>query len=110
MPKTIYTEHDINDMHARGVTCVDVTENVVLTDLALERALKHGLKINRVGAASPKATFSPSVNTYAAYSRETPSDAELKQKIKMAVLARINGQVDESVLDATIQRVMQRMK
>ncbi len=110
MPKTIYTEHDIDDMCARGVSCVDVTENVILTDLALERAIQRGIKINRAGAVAPKATFSPSVNTYAAYTRDTLSDSEIKQKIRVAVLARINGQVDEAVLDSTIQRVMQRMK
>lgn len=110
MPKTIYTEQDIDALKARGATSVDVTENVILTDLALERAHKHGLKINRIGQASPKATFSPSVNTYAAYARATLSDSDIQQKVKAAVLARINGQVDEAVLDSTIQRVMQRMK
>ncbi len=110
MSKTIYTEQDIDAMKARGATCVDVTDEVILTDLAMERALKHGLKINRGGQTAPKATFSPSVNTYAAYTRETLSDTELKPKIKSAVLARINGQVDDAVLDSTIERVMQRMK
>ena len=109
MPKTIYTEQDIDDLKARGAASVEVTEEVILTDLALERAQKHGLKIHRITQAAPQATYSPSVNTYAAYARETPSDTALKEKIKAAVLARLNGQVDEAVLDATIARVMQRM-
>ena len=106
MPKTIYTEQDIDEMKARGVTCVEVTENVVLTDLAVERANKYGLKINRASHTPPKATFSPSVNSYAAYARGSSSNVELKQKIKVMVLARLNGQVDEGVLEATIERVM----
>ncbi len=38
MPKTFITERDIDDMKARGVTSIDVTDNIVMTDLAVERA------------------------------------------------------------------------
>jgi hypothetical protein len=114
MAKTFYTERDIDDLKARGVTSIDVTDNVVLTELAIERAMKHGMKINRLDHSLPQATYSPSVNTYAAYPREAPrantSDAELKQKIKAAVLSRLNGQVDERLLDAVITRVLAGMK
>ena len=114
MAKIFYTERDIDDMKARGITVVDVTDNVVMTDLALERAMRYEMKINRVEQAVPKATYSPSVNTHAAYQRETPresaSDAELKQKIRSAVLARLNGQVDAVLLDAVISRVLAGMK
>lgn len=114
MAKIFYTERDIDDMKARGITVVDVTDNVVMTDLALERAMRYEMKINRVEQAAPKATYSPSVNTHAAYQRETAresaSDAELKQKIRSAVLARLNGQVDAVLLDAVISRVLAGMK
>lgn len=114
MAKIFYTERDIDDLKARGVDSIDVTDNVVMTDLAVERAMKHGMKINRRELSAPQATYSPSVNMYAAYPRETPresaSDSELKQKIKSAVLARLNGQVDERLLDAVITRVLAGMK
>jgi len=114
MAKIFYTERDIDDLKARGVTSIDITENVVMTDLALERAMRYEMKINRVEQSAPKATYSPSVNMYAAYQRETPpestSDAELKQKIRLAVLARLNGQVDAVLLDAVISRVLAGMK
>ena len=115
MAKIFYTERDIDDLKARGVNSIDVNDNVVLTDLAVERAMKYGIKINRREQSSPQATYSPSVNTYAAYPRETTpresaADAELKQKIKSAVLARLNGQVDERLLDAVITRVLAGMK
>jgi len=114
MAKIFYTERDIDDLKARGVTSIDLTDNVVLTDLAVERAFKHGMKINRVEQSAPQATYSPSVNTYAAYAREAPrenpSDAELKQRIRAAVLAKLNGQVDERLLDAVITRVLAGMK
>ena len=47
MPKTFYTEQDIDELHARGVKSVEITENVVITDLALERAMKYEMKVNR---------------------------------------------------------------
>ena len=114
MPKIFYTERDIDDMKARGVTSIDLTDNIVMTDLALERAMRYEMKVNRVEHAAPKATYSPSVNTHAAYQREVPrestSDAELKQKIKSLVLAKLDGQVDATLLDAVITRVLQGMK
>jgi len=114
MAKIFYTERDIDELKARGIDTIEVNDNVVMTDLAVERAMKHGIKINRREQSSPQATYSPSVNTYAAYSRETPresvSDVELKQRIKSEVLARLNGQVDEGLLDAVITRVLAGMK
>ena len=114
MAKIFYTERDIDDLKSRGVDSIDVTDNVVMTDLALERAMKHGIRINRRELSSPQATYSPSVNIYAAYPREAPrasaSEAELKQKIKSAVLARLKGQVDERLLDAVITRVLAAMR
>jgi hypothetical protein len=112
MAKIFYTERDIDDLKARGLDSLEVNDNVVLTDLALERAMKHGIKIWRREQPAPQAKFSPSVN--AAYPREAPresaSDAELTRRIKSAVLARLNGQVDEALLDAVIARVLAGMK
>jgi hypothetical protein len=114
MPKIFYTERDIDDLKARGITSIDLTDNVVITDLALERAMRYEMKINRVEHAAPKAIYSPSVNTHAAYQREAPresaSDAELKQKIKSMVLAKLDGQVDGALLDAVITRVLNGMR
>src|SRR5512143_2912102 len=114
MAKTFYTERDIDDLIARGIDRIEVNENVVMTDLAVERAMKHGIRIQRQEQSSPQARFSPSVNTYAAYPKESPresvSDLELKQRVKAAVLARLNGQVDEALLEAVITRVLAALK
>ena len=110
MAKIFYTERDIDDLKARGVDSIDITDNIIMTDLAVERAMKYGMKINRRELSAPQATYSPSVNTYAAYPRESASDLELKQKIRSAVLAKLNGQVDERLLDAVITRVLAGMK
>ena len=114
MPKIFYTEHDIDDLKARGITSIDLTDNIVMTDLALERAMRYEMKIKRAEQSAPKATYSPSVNTHAAYQREAPResalDTELKQKIKSLVLAKLDGQVDGALLDAVITRVLNGMK
>jgi len=112
MAKIFYTERDIDEMKARGVMSIDITDNVVITDLALERAMKYEMKINRADSASaPKATLSTSVNLVAAYPREASAgDLELKQKIKSLVLAKLGGQVDVALLDAVITRVLAGMK
>ncbi|WKZ48693.1 MAG: hypothetical protein QY306_04885 [Anaerolineales bacterium] len=112
MAKVFYTEQDIDELNARGVTSIDVTENVVITDLALERAMRYEMKINRAeGSSAPKATMSGSVNLVAAYPRaESAGDAELKQRIKSAVLAKLDGQVDAAMLDAVISRVVSSLK
>jgi hypothetical protein len=114
MPKIFYTERDIDDMKARGVTSIDVTDNVVLTDLALERAMRCEIKINRLEQSAPKATYSPSVNLTASTVHTTVNrhadNAELRQHIKTAVLAKLDGQVDGALLDAVITRVLDGMK
>ncbi|MBI5296682.1 MAG: hypothetical protein HY869_14485 [Chloroflexi bacterium] len=124
MPKTFITERDVEDMQARGVTSIDVTDSVVLTDLAVERAMKLGVKLKRVETSSPpKASYSPSVNLIAAYPHEPnrpsmgsplpaapASDAELFAKIRSAVLARLDGQVNPALLDAVIAKVLAGMR
>ncbi len=95
MPKIFYTERDIDDLYARGVTCLDVHDGVVLTDLARERMFKYGMTPNRV---DPKK-----------HVEDDPQEV-LIHKIKAAVLARLNGQVDAAVLDSVIRRVVASMK
>jgi len=111
MPKIFITERDIDDLKARGVASIDVTDDVVMTDLAVERAFRYGIALNRAEqAAAPQAHFSQSVNLVAAFPRETSSDTELVQKVKSLVLARLDGQVDAALLDAVVARVVAAMK
>ncbi len=114
MAKIFYTERDIDDLKARGVDSLEVNDNVVLTDLAVERAMKFGIKIQRREQSAPQARLSPSVNTYAAYPKESSRESvialELKQRVKSEVLRRLNGQVDEAYLDVVIARVLEGMK
>jgi hypothetical protein len=111
MPKTFITERDIDELKARGITSIDMTDDLVLTDLAVERAFRQGISLKRVEeGAPPQAVFSQSVNLVAAFPRESSSDAELVQKIKSLVLAKLDGQVDAAILDAVVARVVVAMK
>jgi hypothetical protein len=95
MPKIFYTERDIDDMYARGVTTIDVHDGVVLTDLARERMFKFGMTPNRI---------KPNVHP-----EDNPQEV-LFHRIKAAVMARLNGQIDPVLLDTVIRRVLQDMK
>jgi hypothetical protein len=93
MPKTFYTERDIADMADRGMTSLEVNDDIVLTDLARDEALKRGLRLVR-----------------ASQTAEDPAQAELIHRVKAAVIARLGEQVDAKVLDAVVSRVVQNLK
>lgn len=90
MAKTFYTERDIQDLADRGVTTLEVNNDVVLTELAREQALARGIRLVRAGAAQPA---------------DDPQ-AELIHRVKAAVLARLDGQVEATVLEAAVTKVV----
>jgi hypothetical protein len=101
MAKTFYTEREIEDLYHRGVTVLDVDDNVVLTDLARDKALSLGIRLTRVGASTKPA---PSA------AAPSPSQAEIAAKVKAAVIARLGNNVDPALLDAVIARVLAQIK
>jgi hypothetical protein len=96
MPKTFYTERDIDDLHARGVTMLEVGDDVVLTDLARDRCDRHEIRLVRRNGASPHP--------------EDGEHAELIHRVKAAVIARLGVQVDAKLLDAVVARVVNGMR
>jgi hypothetical protein len=127
MAKTFYTERDIDDLHARGVTSIDVNDDVVLTDLARERMFKYGMLPKRVDSHTrpaipqgngavpiPAPVTSPVVAPLpvSPVSKELENGAKevLIHRIKAAVMARLNNQVDPVLLDTVVRRVMADMK
>ncbi len=55
MPKEFYTERDIEDLFQRGIRSLQVTENVVLTELAYEKARGLGFELIADGMNNPPA-------------------------------------------------------
>jgi len=94
MAKTFYTERDIIDLVQRGVTGLEVNDDVVLTDLARDEAIKRGLRLVK-SAPAPPAGAAPVDDT-----------DELIHRVKAAVLARLGEQVDATLLDSVVTRVV----
>src|SRR5215211_2744793 len=55
MPKEFYTEKDIEDLYQRGIRSLRVTENVVLTELAYEKANRLDFQLITNRADNPPA-------------------------------------------------------
>ncbi|MBF8283185.1 MAG: hypothetical protein HW378_2100 [Anaerolineales bacterium] len=94
MPKTFYTERDIVDLANRGVTSLEVNDDVVLTDNARDTALKRGMRLIRANPAHP----------------EDDGNAELAHRVKAAVIARLGDQVDAKLLDSVVSKVVSGLK
>jgi hypothetical protein len=90
MAKTFYTERDIEDMARRGVTTLVVSDEVVLTDLGRECAMKFNIRLVKENPVHP----------------EDDGKAELIHRIKAAVIARLGGDVDMVLLDNVVRRVV----
>ena len=126
MPKEFYTEKDIEDLFQRGVRSLQITENVVLTELAYEKAKRLDIQLitDRVDnppaapvrpyiseqhtrQASPKPTIGPAA-AIESQSKPVPpgSTSDVEARIRSAVIARLGNQVDAKLLDNIIHRVV----
>jgi hypothetical protein len=116
MPKVFYTEIDIEDMVKRGTLSLEINDNVVLTDLAYEKANRLGLKLVRDKPENPPAApvrpyvVQPvpqeRIATTPGVTASPPAASDLAQRIHSAVVARLGNQVDPALLDVIIQRVL----
>lgn len=114
MPKVFYTEIDIEDMVKRGALSLEINDNVVLTDLAYEKANRLGLKLVRNKPENPPAApVRPYVTQQTAQKDSlpgapapSPTSGDLAQRIRSAVQARMGNQLDPALLEAIIQRVL----
>jgi hypothetical protein len=112
MPKEFYTERDIEDMFKRGILSLQVNDNVVLTELAYEKANRLGMQLLREKPFEPPAApVRPYISelikpnpgpTVPAH----PLEADLSARIRAAVNARLETQVDPALLDVIIERVL----
>ena len=122
MPKEFYTERDIEDMFERGILSLQVNNDVVLTELAFEKANRLGMQLLRGRPFEPHVQPEPAVEPPSAPVRpyisqirmpetpataaSAPSEADLTARIRAAVLAQLGSQVDPALLDVIIQRVL----
>ena len=131
MPKQFYTEKDIEDLVQRGMKSLQVTDDVVLTELAYEKAKRLGLPLIMNGADTPPAApvrpylsdsgtpvrARPAVAPVASTSFRpdsalTPAlspgerGSAVEERIRSAVIAKLGNQVDAKLLDNIIHRVV----
>src|SRR5512140_2322395 len=113
MPKEFYTERDIEDMWKRGIMSLKVTDNVVLTELAYEKAQRLGLQLLKEKPLDPPgAPVRPYLSQAVPSAPVAPAPAaapqtDLQARIRSAVLAKLGTQIDPQLLDVIIQRVIQ---
>jgi hypothetical protein len=115
MPKEFYMERDIEDLVKRGIMSLKVDGNVVLTELAYEKANRLGMQLIRSEADNPpSAPVRPYISKQpdqppapaAVPPAENRGGADLQARIRTAVQARLGDQVDPNLLDVIIQRVL----
>ena len=130
MPKTFYTERDIEDLAKRGIISLVEDDDVVLTDLARDKAIRLGIEIVHEYDQPPSAPERPYITEMsspsAAMSEQSTrsmtratskapltgsveKDDELFQTVRAAVVARLGDSMDPQLLDTIIQRVLQNV-
>src|SRR5512138_95143 len=112
MPKEFYTEKDIEDLFQLGIRSLQVTENVVLTELAYEKAKRLGVQLITDRADNPpaapvrpyladgnapvhaKPTMAPIAQAMTRPAPSQPRVLPVEQRIRSAVIAKLGDQVD----------------
>ena len=113
MAKEFYTERDIEDMVQRGERLLVINDDVVLTDLAYEKAKRLGVKLSQPNDIPPAAPVRPYINKsipklQPATLRPQAASSKIetvRENVKSAVKARLGSQISDQLLDRIIDRV-----
>ena len=112
MAKQFYTERDLEDMAARGEFSLTVNDDVVLTELAFEKAEKLGVQLVHPHPLPPAAPVRPYLSEEVKPSKvqaialPAGDENDLRQRIRTAVKAKLGDQVDDTLLETIISRVL----
>ena len=118
MPKIFYTERDIEDLYHSGVTTLVVNDDVVVTDLAREKARKLGLELLKEHDQPSSAPIRPYITKNVSPSaapplpgvpQPAPTPAELETRVFQAVQGELGENVDPGLLRTIIQRVLKNV-
>ena len=133
MAKTFFTDKDIEELFHSGVKSLAVTDDVVLTDLAYEKARQLGLIADDSDAppaapvrpylsektslhSKPKvdpvssALSQPALSLTPSPSPDGRGESSLEKRIREKVAAKLGGQVDASLLDTIIKRTLKLVR
>ena len=124
MPKQFYTEKDIEDLFHSGQKSLQLTDEVVLTELAYEKARRLGMQLvsdraenppaapvrpylsDGPAAARPKPAAVPAAQAALRPEGAHPQTLPIEHRIRSAVIAKLGDQVDARLLDNIIHRVV----
>ena len=115
MPKIFYTERDIEDLYHSGVTTLVVNDDVVVTDLGREKALKLGVELLREHDQPSSAPIRPYITDKPSPSAAPPlpqspspqpTQAAVEDRVFEAVQGQVGDTVDNNLLKTIIKRVL----
>lgn len=117
MAKIFYTERDIEDLAKQGVTSITVTDDVVVTDAAREKAPRVGIALvterKAAQTPAPPAQQAPPTPASKPFTQPDPaareSTVDLETRVYSAVKAKLNGQVDDALLRTIVKRVLKSL-
>ena len=123
--KKFYTDKDIEELFHNGVKSLQINDDVVLTDLAFEKARALGLLVDDSPPAAPVRPYlsdvkprpstgkSDSVSSASSQPALAPNpspagrgESSLEKRIREKVFAKLGNQVDAGLLDAIIKRAL----
>lgn len=132
--KKFYTDKDIEELFHNGVKSLQINDDVVLTDLAFEKARALGLLVDDSPPAAPVRHYLSDVKPRPSTGKSdsvssafhplpsgegrgegalTPNPSpsrerkvELEKRIREKVFAKLGNQVDAGLLDAIIKRTL----
>ena len=108
MGKVFYTEHDIEDLVKQGTKSIQIDDNVVLTELAFEKADRLGMVLIRDKTAPMSVQSEPVIpkTMESGQTQRAPEKvSEIKKRVHEAVQTRLSTQVDPALLETIIDRV-----
>ncbi|MFN2144103.1 MAG: hypothetical protein ACK2T7_02065 [Anaerolineales bacterium] len=131
MPKIFYTERDIEDLFNSGVTSLVVNDDIVVTDLGREKAMKLGFDLVREYDQPPSAPIRPYITEKKSPSAAKPASGiapsggqlvaprpaklaqaagpDLETRVFEAVKTKVGDTVDPQLLRVIIKRVIQNI-
>jgi hypothetical protein len=114
MPKIFYTERDIEDLYHSGVTTLVVNDDVVVTDLGREKALKLGVELLREFDQPSSAPVRPYITDKPSPSAapplpQTPEPQKTKVDLEERVLDAVRGQVGDTVDNNLLKTIIGRV-
>ena len=118
MPKIFYTDRDIEDLYHNGVTTLVINDDVVVTDLGREKALKLGVELLREYDQPSSAPIRPYITDKHSPSAAPsipqppappPTRAALEDKVLSSVKDQVGDTVDSNLLKTIVERVLKNV-